>query len=331
MRLAAQAKMGFYPVTPSTVAFVCKALTINDPSKVRIIDPCCGSGLALRDFGQHLSIPKENLYGIELDERRAEQAAEHAQVVQGSFFNTRIVPVKAFSMAWVNPPYENELKQEEAGGRQLEVSFLQYIQRYVESGGLIVLHMPADRIDDTVTRAFHQICFDVRRIILPPEMRPYRETLLVGCKRSTIETHVWNTHVTTTEAMPATTLVDGTKLKAFSKTAPTDSDITQCLVDARFWKVFRESKVKPKLKPVLPLGPGHLGLTLASGYLDGLLCPKDAEPHVVRGVAYKEDVLAKEEESESDEGKVTQTKTYRQNIKLKIRAITGDGTIHEMK
>lgn len=116
-----------------------------------------------------------------------------------------------------------------------------------------------------------------------------------------------------------------------SKTAPTDEEILACLEKAPFWKVFAPSKPKPKLRPVLAMGPGHLGLTLASGHLDGVLKPEGYEPHVVRGIAYKEDFLAKEESTESEDGKVTTTKTYRQNIKLKIRALTADGTIHEKR
>ena len=74
-----------------------------------------------------------------------------------------------------------------------------------------------------------------------------------------------------------------------------------------------------------------MGLVAAAGVLDGFLAPQEYEPHVLRGIAYKEDILAKEESTEADDGKVTTTKTFRQNIKLKIRAITADGTIHEMK
>lgn len=332
MRLAAQAKMGYYPVQAGTLELVCKALKFKDKSKAMILDPCCGAGMALRDIGAFLQVPRENLFGVELDEKRAELAAEHATIAQGSFFNTRIVPVRSFSMAWVNPPYENEIRQAgEHTTKPLEYSFLEYVFRYVDMGGLICLHMPADRVDESICRAFHQICFDPVRLVLPENLRPYRETVLIGQRRNVPENHVWNTAIRVVHEMPDGYLLpSGTRLKAFEKMAPTDTEIASNLPNAAFWKVFDKAVKREKLQPLLPLGAGHLGLTLASGCLDGLLCPADCEKHVVRGIAWKEPVLAKEETTENDEGKVTETKTYRENMKLKIRAITADGTLYEM-
>lgn len=334
MRLAAQAKMGYYPVPPETLAYVCQHIKVPDPAKTFIIDPCCGAGLALRDIGQHLQLPPENLYGVELDDRRAASAAEVVgNVVHCSFFNARIVPVQSFSMAWVNPPYENEIRQEdENSATKLEHQFLTYIARYVTTGGLIILHMPENRVDDSICQLFHSICNDAHRIILPQEMRLFGETLLVGVKRKQMERNIWDTRITPTREFPAVSLPPGESIRAFVKVAPTDAEIEQGLAKARFWKsIFENSKTRPKLKPVLPMGPGHLGLTLASGYLDGLLKPAGSEPHVTRGIAYKEDELAKTEESEDDEGAVTTTKTFRQNMKLKLRAITANGIIHEIR
>lgn len=333
MRLAAQAKMGYYPVRPGTLDLLCGAIKIDDPSTVRILDPCCGQGKALAQIGELLHVPKENLYGVELDDRRAEEASQIVgNVMHSSFFAAKIVPVQSFSMAWVNPPYEDEIKQNtDQSARSLEVSFLQYVARYVIHDGLIVLHAPRDRITDPVTQTFHQMCYDPKLIVLPEELRPYRESLLIGYKKASIEKTQWNTHVPTVYDMPSLCLPHGEKIRCFQKSAPTDAEIIQGIEAAPFWKIFNEDKVRGKLTPVLPLGPGHLGLVLASGHLDGLLKPADCEPHVVRGIAYKEDELAKEESTEDDSGKVTTTQTFRQNIKLKIRAVTGDGTMHEIK
>jgi Uncharacterised methyltransferase family (DUF6094) len=333
MRLAAQAKLGFYPVSEGTIRFVAESVKINDASTIRLFDPCCGQGKALAQFGTELGIPKEQLYGIELDDRRAEEAREVVgNVVHGSFFNTKIVPVQTFSLAWVNPPYDDEIKQEAESVRlSLEVAFLQYVSRFVTPHGIVILHAPEDRITEKVIQTMGQMCYDVKRVRLPPELRPYREALLIGWRRTTIERNVWSVHAPVMDVCPELVLPSGDTVRSFVKNAPTDQEITSHLEKAAFWRVFNEDKKRQKLQPVLPLGAGHLGLTLASGYLDGLLKPKNCEPHVVRGCSYKEDILAKEENSTNDEGKVTNTKTYRQNIKLKIRAVTADGTIHEIK
>ena len=85
------------------------------------------------------------------------------------------------------------------------------------------------------------------------------------------------------------------------------------------------------MEPLLPLGPGHLGLTLASGLIDGLFHPPGWEPHVVRGVAYKENNLVSSEQEHHNDGTTTTTEVHRENIKLMIRALRPDGTIHVMR
>lgn len=170
MRLEAQAKLGFYPVKPETIQFICRSLTVPAPEQTNLLDPCCGMGEALQSFTQTLGVPIE-------------------------------------------------------------------------------------------------------------------------------------------------------------KTAPTDEDVDKALLVAAWRKVFFEKKKLAPLRPLLPMGAGHLGLTLASGLLDGYFAPEGWEPHVVRGISTKEKQLAKTETEISDTGKETTTQTFRENFKLKVRAITGDGTL----
>jgi len=333
MRLAAEAKMGFYPVNHATIDLICKSLVFDQPSNVTLFDPCCGQGLALEHFGKTIGAPKENLYGVELDSKRAEEASSRlGHVLHSSFFATRIVPVQCYSIAWVNPPYDNELKQTDGGGKQLEATFIEQAARYVKAFGVVILHCPSDRITDEVRSMMNMNCDQVVHVQLPAELRPFREGLLIGRKRPK-----WNRDAAfiykcrTVDTIPEYVVCKGDKPKAYDRVAPTDAEIDSQLEKAHFWKPFKASNIKPKLKPILPLGPGHLGLTLASGYLDGYFEPPGYEPHVVRGIAFKEEQVAKIEQTESDDGKVTTTQTIRENIKLKIRAVTADGVIHEIK
>ena len=74
MRLAAQAKGGFYPTPPRVVDLV--AELIHTPSgayhrgreTLRILDPCCGAGEALAQLAQRLDRPNAipiETYGVE--------------------------------------------------------------------------------------------------------------------------------------------------------------------------------------------------------------------------------------------------------------------------
>ena len=38
MRLEAKAKLGFYPVNPETITFICKGLRVTDPEHTYLLD-----------------------------------------------------------------------------------------------------------------------------------------------------------------------------------------------------------------------------------------------------------------------------------------------------
>ena len=54
MRLAAQAKMGYYPTPPMVVSLITGILVRNGPDKIRILDPCAGEGHALNEIKDSL-------------------------------------------------------------------------------------------------------------------------------------------------------------------------------------------------------------------------------------------------------------------------------------
>ncbi len=54
MRLAAQAKMGYYPTPPMVVSLITGILVRDGPGKIRIFDPCAGEGHALNEIKDSL-------------------------------------------------------------------------------------------------------------------------------------------------------------------------------------------------------------------------------------------------------------------------------------
>lgn len=67
MRLAGQAKMGYYPTPPELLPLLCKCLQRGGAGLLRILDPCAGEGHALKALSEHLDAIT---YGIELDRER---------------------------------------------------------------------------------------------------------------------------------------------------------------------------------------------------------------------------------------------------------------------
>ena len=115
MRLAAQAKGGYYP-TPERVVDLIAEL-IHTPSgyyhrgreTIRILDPCCGAGDALERLAEGLDQPNAmtiETYGVELHRDRAEEAEKRLhRTLAVDLFATSIAN-GAFGLLLLNPPYD---------------------------------------------------------------------------------------------------------------------------------------------------------------------------------------------------------------------------------
>jgi uncharacterized methyltransferase DUF6094 len=103
MRLAGRLKLGFYPM-PTGEAERLRAC-LDRPNPFSALDPCAGDGAA---FVHLLQGKPANIYGIELDSGRAEEArARGLQLVHGSTFDVHCA-AESFSLLYLNPPYDYE-------------------------------------------------------------------------------------------------------------------------------------------------------------------------------------------------------------------------------
>ena len=115
MRLAAQAKGGFYPTPPRVVDLI--AELIHTPSgsynrgreTLRILDPCCGAGEALAQLAERLDRPNAipiETYGVELHRDRAQEAEERLDHALASDLFATSIANGAFGLLLLNPPYQ---------------------------------------------------------------------------------------------------------------------------------------------------------------------------------------------------------------------------------
>lgn len=128
MRLAAQARLGFYPAAPQVIAELVKHLRVRppDPDKAlespQVIDPCCGEGSALAQIVEALGVEPEHAFAVELDAGRSERARLTLQggnvLGPASFLGVQITS-QSFGLAYVNPPFDDEL----GGGKREEQAF----------------------------------------------------------------------------------------------------------------------------------------------------------------------------------------------------------------
>src|SRR5260370_6837432 len=143
------------------------------------LDPCVGDGAA---FAAITGDSSARRYGIELDAYRAEQAGPSlTKIVQGNCLETHCA-VESFSLCFCNPPYDWAL----AGNAQerLETVFLNHIFRWLITGGVLLLVIPAERATDCAQiLASHFKHAQVFRLSHPESVR-YRQVLIAGVRRT---------------------------------------------------------------------------------------------------------------------------------------------------
>lgn len=148
-RPQAKTAMGFFPIHPENLALIGQHVapimdTIPDKKhRVYVLDPCCGEGAALKQWGEMLGIDEGNLFGVELSASRVETARAllpHARIEGPASFTsngTRITG-SSFSLVYCNPPFDDEL----GGGRREEKKFVESAHHKLCPGGLLILVLP---------------------------------------------------------------------------------------------------------------------------------------------------------------------------------------------
>ena len=74
-------------------------------------------------------------------------------------------------------------------------------------------------------------------------------------------------------------------------------------------------------------GIGHRAMLLASGHIDGLICPPDEPPHVIRGTAAKEPYIASCDETEAEDGSITTKTVISERTRLVVRILDSEGIL----
>ncbi len=334
MRLAGQAKAGYFPCPPEAVAVALKQLRLIDPAAA-LLDPCAGQGAAIKQIADGLMAIGESVQVIELDEGRAailRRTLPDAKVLAPASFMGCKATSQSFSFAWVNPPFDSET----GAGHRCEYSFLVRATGLLRPGGVLALVVP-----EHVARSN-----DIRRQLLtwydtiserpfPDHCREYDEVIILAVKRSKAANPVvgkdWvGREQLAWEPVPPDTMYDippGTPPKVFEKVEYTQVELLRALGRSPLRRHLLPPKELPLPSPPLALGTGHIALLLAAGHLDGIVRPESTAPHIVRGTANKVKYLAHEEARENADGSVTTKEVWSERINLTVRAVDSTGTI----
>ena len=341
MRLAAQAKGGFYPTPPRVVDLV--AELIHTPSgnynrgrdTLRILDPCCGAGEALAQLAERLDRPNAipiEIYGVELHRDRAQEAEEHLHRALASDLFATSIANGAFGLLLLNPPYDYDSED-----KRTEHAFLTHCTRYLAESGLLVFIVPRQRL--AVSARYLSTHYGRMRCwAFPvPEREVFDQVVLFGYRKAdpvpdaAAESMVVEWSVGEPEPLrsrrnsysypeytPATTpsgdvlfttrTVDPAAAAAEARRSGlwTSTEITDTLWPAN----------DNRTRPLMPLRRGHMAMLVAAGFLDNLVLEAEGRRILVKGRTSKE--MVQVEDSPEKE-------VHREKLRTTVVALDLDG------
>jgi hypothetical protein len=323
-------KNGYFPTDPVTLARILTALDVA-AQEVRILDPCCGEGVALAEVKQHLTAcgAAVTAYGIEYDGERAWHAKALLDRVAHSDAHDVFIGARSFGLLFLNPPYGDAVADKArtgdvAIGERLEKQFFRLSLPWLQFGGVLVLTVPTYALDQKLIGAIARNFADVQ-VYLAPE-RTFQQCVLFGVKKRA--TAPDPSVVQLLEAFVAEggdTLPECWHHEPYAVPAPESAapSFTALRIDApqlvaeleRFaantlWPQFGTvfgTVTQPARAPLRDLSRWHLALALAAGQISGVVHSKDGRTLLIKGDTFKEKQTTVEHTARAD-GSVAETR-----------------------
>ena len=307
MRLAGQAKMGYYPTPPELLPVLIKCLKRGGSGLLRIFDPCAGEGHALEALGEHLDAIT---YGIELDRERGITAQRNLYECLIGDCQTAMVSRHFASLLLLNPPYDWSAAGDALDkSERYERTFLRDTIKSLRPGGVLIYLIPLRRLDRKVARMLSHRFEKIRLFRLPAELyRRFHQVVVFGVARAKLKPD---------EAIHRY-LVDAGAGRRVVPSLPEEPDFFYPVPPSLKVKLllFRTNKIDPaelereiesqglrdrllelwsppeaarKLEAIMPLRSGHLAQLIACGLVGGVVHDRDGlRPLLVKGSTKKE-------------------------------------------
>ena len=307
MRLAAQAKMGYYPTPERVTQIIMNYLKRQHQGLIKILDPCAGKGTALHFIGNHLDA---ETYGIEIDLERGGKAKEILnRCLVTDYQNTRISH-KSFSLLWLNPPYEwsapdGEIEKSE----RFERIFLRDCIPYLCAGGILVYLIPQGRLDGHIARML-SYRFERLNIFRFPEeeYRAFKQLVILGVLKKKPEkddegaSYLKNCGLQKAIVPYLSKDPQGiyevpispskARFVFMSKTIDPEElaeEIREYGLFEQFSEMTTPLRMTEKIRPIMRLRYGHLAQIIACGFMNGVVWDRDKrKPLLVKGATKKE-------------------------------------------
>ena len=233
-RLMSQIKGGYYAASPVAVAAVLERLKPPDRGPCLLLDPCAGEGQALVQLAEGLkAVP----YGIELSEDRAallRKSLPDGQSLAPADFLRCAISYRSFSFVWCNPPYDYATGE----ACRVESQFIERAAHLLADDGVLALVCPEDVANSYATAEFFEEHFyQISAMPFPEEVRKYKETVILGCKRKQpaqvgYGRHAWDWLEKRMEAHVVYKLPAGQRPRHFRKSEPTDTELARLVAQS---------------------------------------------------------------------------------------------------
>jgi Uncharacterised methyltransferase family (DUF6094) len=281
MRPHGKTKLGFFPLPPSEAERLKNCLV--SVGEFSALDPCVGDGVAFKHL---LEGTGARGYGIEVDAYRAEQASRLGiDTLHANTMDVRC-PAEAFSLLYLNPPYDFETGQ--TNNQRLELVFLEHTYRWLKSGGVLLLVIPQPQLRVCARiLSEHFANLSVYRLTDPQSVQ-YRQVAVFGVRRKRyqrdsalldsvrwLEMLAHRTDLETLGVAPAVRYeIPGSAPVVLTSTGIPLDEVEDLLLDSAAYRqasrILLPKQRDIRGRPLTPLHGGHVGLLCTAGMLNGV-------------------------------------------------------------
>ena len=338
-------KNGYFPTDEDTIGRILNALDIGGP-RLRILDPCCGEGVALAEVKHHLVEKGAAVaaLGIEYDAERAWHSKQILDRVAHSDMNDVNLTLRSCGLLFLNPPYGDAVTDKAQTGERgtrdrLEKIFFRRTVSWLQFGGVMVLIVPYYVLDTEFAQMISRH-FDRVQVFMAPEPR-FKQAVVLGVKRRAdrvdLDTAARLEAVSDTNLPPV--LPENWHGELYEVPAAVDDAnfvFTSVRIDAPqladelarhqqalLWPQFGtyfHTTVEKHRRPLRDMSNWHLALALAAGQISGVVESATGRRLLIKGDTFK----AKDktvEMVEKENGDVAETRIYTDKFVPVIRAI----------
>ena len=341
-------KNGYFPTDEMTIARLLAMLTV-EPGSMRIIDPCCGEGVALAECANHFRESGAQVFsaGIEYDAERATHAKTLLDHVVHADINDSVVTPGQFNLLWLNPPYGDRITDQvvreanQKGRDRWEKYFLARALPMLTVGGLLIYIIPHYVIDRHLAKQLARGLDGLSVYRLAEDQ--FKQVVVLGYRRRVenqgepslvnLLLDIGNDRNAAPElpevpdrfyAIPVLTAEmqrRSVEIRSIRPTRELAGEVINkhpCLWD-EFAQHFKQRSIVRR-RPVRELSPWHLALMLAAGQVSGVVSSGTGRQLLVKGATHKEKEVTVEF-TEDDDGNVEEKRILTDRFVPIIKAI----------